>query len=142
MKLSKESCLIEVTSRNHDERGEIVSIVDNEIKNVSIITSNAGSIRSNHYHYVDYHYMYVVKGEIDYFYKGLDDEEVKYLKVCEGQSIYTPPNEIHACYFSVDTVLIVSSKNQRDQATYESDTVRIELLTQQNIKNMMSKYAK
>jgi quercetin dioxygenase-like cupin family protein len=142
MKLPKESCLIDVIYRNHDERGEILSIVDNKIKNVSVITSNAGSIRSNHYHYADYHYMYVLKGEIDYFYKGLDDDEVKYLKVFEGQSVFTPPNEIHACYFAVETVMIVSSKNERDQATYESDTVRIELITHQNIRDMMSKYAK
>ena len=47
-------------SKDSDLRGEILSIVDTKIQNVSIITSNANVIRSNHYH-KDFHFLYVYK---------------------------------------------------------------------------------
>ena len=57
MNLVLKSKLINSLTRDNDARGNIVSIVDDDIKNVSIITCNAGSIRSNHFHKKDYHYM-------------------------------------------------------------------------------------
>ena len=50
--------------------------------------------------------------------------------------------EIHACYFPSETRLIVSSKNPRDQETYEADTVRVELINDENIDFMLATYAK
>ena len=32
--------------------------------------------------------MYVLEGEIDYFYKSLENEKVKYLKVSKGSTIF------------------------------------------------------
>ena len=85
--------------------------------------------------------MYVLEGEIDYFFKDLNSDEVHYLKVRIGENIFTPDNEIHATYFPVKTRLIVSSKFPRDQATYEKDTVRVPFVTVDNIKDMLAKYA-
>ena len=48
--ISKSSILINNIERSKDNRGEILSIVDDKISNVSIITCNEGSLRSNHYH--------------------------------------------------------------------------------------------
>ena len=62
--------------------------------------------------------MYVLEGEIDYFYKDVDTGEIEYLKVREGDNIFTPDNELHATYSGEDP-LIVSSKFPRDQETYE-----------------------
>jgi len=137
-----ESKLIENELRDESSRGEILSIVDTQVSNVSIITCNAGSIRSNHYHKKDFHYMYVLEGRMDYFYKNNLNNEIKYLSVSEGQNIFTPNKEIHATYFPVDTKLIVSSGNPRDQVTYEEDTVRVEFLNQENLEEMLSKYAR
>ena len=81
MATSRKSTLIKSITRDIDQRGNIISIVDDTIQNVSLITCNAGSIRSNHYHKKDFHYMYVLEGEIDYFYKDLDSENVNYFKV-------------------------------------------------------------
>ena len=36
--------------------------------------------------------MYVLEGEIDYFFKNLEDNDIKYLKVKQGDTIYTLPN--------------------------------------------------
>ena len=83
--------------------------------------------------------MYVVKGEIDYFYKKIKGNKINYLKVKKNDLIYTPPMEIHATYFPKNTVLIVSSKNPRDQATYERGTVRAEMINKKNINHLLKK---
>lgn len=141
MTLPRRSTLFENIQRDADERGGILSIVDHPVENVSIITCNPGSIRSNHYHHSDFHFMYVLEGEIDYFYKDVDTGEIEYLKVREGDNIFTPDNELHATYFPVKTRLIVSSKFPRDQETYEKDTVREPLVTSANIDELLAKYA-
>ena len=135
----KSSFIIKTKLRNKDSRGSIVSICDIPCKNVSIINCKENTIRSNHYHKKDYHIMYVVKGEIDYFYKKIKGDKINYLKVKKNDLIYTPPMEIHATYFPKNTVLIVSSKNPRDQATYERDTVRVEMINKKNIKILLKK---
>jgi oxalate decarboxylase/phosphoglucose isomerase-like protein (cupin superfamily) len=142
MTLPRKSTLFKNIQRDLDDRGEILSIVDHLISNVSIITCNPGSIRSNHYHHSDFHFMYVLEGEIDYFFKDINSEEISYLKVKTGDTIFTPDNEIHATYFPLRTRLIVSSKFPRDQITYEQDTVRFSLITEENIEDMLAKYAR
>ena len=142
MKTPVKSMLINPLTRNKDVRGNIVSIVDDDIKNVSLISCNANSIRSNHFHRKDYHYMYVLEGEIDYFYKNLENEKVGYFKVKKNEIIFTPNMEIHATFFPIDTKLIVSSKLPRDQETYENDTVRVDFIDKTNLQRMINKYGK
>ena len=141
MNLPTESRLIDNISRDKDERGGILSIVDEKIQNVSLITCNEDTIRSNHYHFEDFHFMYVLEGQIDYFHRGLTSSTLEYIRVTRGQTIFTPPNEIHATYFPVATTLIVSSKNPRDKETYEGDTERVTIVTPQNIQALLSKLA-
>tara|TARA_Y100000590_G_scaffold452809_1_gene596681 strand:+ start:13 stop:450 length:438 start_codon:yes stop_codon:yes gene_type:complete len=135
----RSSFIIKTKLRNKDSRGSILSICDIPCKNVSIINCKENTIRSNHYHKKDYHIMYVVKGEIDYFYKKIKGNKINYLKVKKNDLIYTPPMEIHATYFPKNTVLIVSSKNPRDQATYERGTVRVEMINKKNINHLLKK---
>ena len=128
-----KSRLFKSITRDNDLRGSIVSIVDDVVQNVSLITCNAGSIRSNHYHKKDFHYMYVLEGEIDYFYKELNNDVVHYFKVKKDDIIFTPKNEIHATFFPLNTKLIVSSMLPRDQETYEKDTVRVEFINKKEV---------
>jgi oxalate decarboxylase/phosphoglucose isomerase-like protein (cupin superfamily) len=141
MTLPRKSTLFPNVQRDSDSRGEILSVVDETVQNVSIITSNPGAIRSNHWHHSDFHFMYILEGEIDYFYKDPETGEIVYLKVRAGDNIFTPDNELHATYFPVKTVMVVSSKFPRDQETYERDTVREALITPENIDEMLAKYA-
>jgi oxalate decarboxylase/phosphoglucose isomerase-like protein (cupin superfamily) len=140
MRLPTTTTLFPNVQRDVDARGEILSIVDQTVMNVSIITCNPGVIRSNHYHRKDFHFMYVLDGEIDYFYKDKVTQEVKYIKVREGDNIFTPDNEIHATYFPVTTRLIVTSKLPRDQESYEADTVRVHFVDQDNLQEMLTRY--
>ena len=138
--LPSKSILIQNKCRSNDVRGEIKSIVDTEVKNVSIITCNENTIRSNHYHKKDFHFMYVLKGVINYFFSDLEMNNIKYLRVETGQTIFTPCLEIHSTHFPVDTTLIVSSGFPRDQKTYESDTVRVDFINEENINKFIKEY--
>lgn len=140
MTLPRKSTLFANVERDADARGQILSIVDEPIQNVSIISCNAGAIRSNHWHKTDFHFMYVLEGQIDYFFKALDSDEVEYLKVEVGDNIFTPDHEIHATYFPVNTKLIVSSKFPRDQETYERDTVRVQFVTPDNLNELLDRF--
>ena len=141
-KLPEKSTLFKNIYRDNDERGQILSIVDFPVKNVSIIDSKADTFRSNHYHHVDFHFMYLLEGEIDYFFKSLDSTKIQYLKINSKETIFTPANEIHCCYFPVFTSMVVSSGFPRDQKTYEEDTERVDFINHTNIKEMIQKYGK
>jgi len=140
MTIPKTSCILNSQIRNEDSRGSIVSINDKKIHNVSIIKCNANTIRSNHYHLNDWHIMHVLKGKIEYFYKNLDNEKINYLSVKKDQNIFTPSKEIHATFFPIDTILIVCSKNPRNRDAYEKDTVRVEFINENNIRNFLNKF--
>ncbi len=133
----KNSFKVKTNLRDKDTRGSILSICDIPCKNVSIIDCNKNSIRSNHFHKKDYHIMYVLKGEIDYFFKKVNSKKVNYIKVKKNELIFTPPNEIHTTFFPKKTTLIVSSKNPRDQLTYENDTTRVNFINKGNVKKMI-----
>ena len=140
--LPKKSTLYRNILRDQDERGEILSIVDQNISNVSIIKCNSNTIRSNHYHLTDWHFMFVMSGKIDYFYKEIESNEIHYLEVMEGDNIFTPSLEVHATYFPVETKLIVSSLNPRDRDTYEKDTVRVKFVNQNNVNELLKIHRK
>ena len=137
MQLPNNSTIFKNINRDSDSRGDILSIVDTKVENVSIIKCNKNTIRSNHYHKRDFHFMYVLEGEIDYFFKGLESNDFYYIKVLKGETIFTPKQEIHATHFPVETILIVSSGFPRDQKTYENDTERVDFVDQDNLKEMM-----
>ena len=112
-----------------DDRGSIQNLVNFPMKNIALITSVKGSIRSNHYHKTDWHYMYVLKGSFDYHYRKTNSsDEIKVIRVSAGEMVFTPPMEDHATVFIEDTQLLAMSRNARDQESYESDVVRIKLV--------------
>lgn len=132
--ISYKSKKINNIARSKDHRGSILSIVDEKVKNVSIITCRPNTIRSNHWHKKDWHYMYVLEGLMEYFF--VSKNKVFFMKIKKGDNVFTPPNELHATYFPVKTVLLVSSKNPRDKKTYERDTVREKLIDLKNYKSI------
>ena len=132
--VSIKSKKINNITRSKDPRGSILSIVDEKVKNVSIITCLPKTIRSNHWHKKDWHYMYVLEGVMEYFF--VSKNKTYFMKIKKGENVFTPPRELHATYFPIKTVLVVSSKNIRDKKTYEKDTVREKLIDLNNYKSM------
>ena len=132
--LSTKSKKINNIIRSKDVRGSILSIVDEKVKNVSIITCLPRTIRSNHSHKKDWHYMYVLEGVMEYFY--VSGNRIFFTKIKKGENVFTPPKELHATYFPKKTVLLVSSKNKRDKKTYEKDTIREKLIDLKNYRSI------
>jgi oxalate decarboxylase/phosphoglucose isomerase-like protein (cupin superfamily) len=113
-----------------DGRGSIQSLANLPMKNASLITSLKGSLRSNHYHKTDWHYMYVLSGQMDYYYRPHGSTaETEKISVMPGEMVFTPPMEDHATIFPVDTVFLVLSRNPRDQEAYEADVERVTVIS-------------
>ena len=55
--------------------------------------------------------------------------------VNEGEMIFTPPMVDHGMTFPVDTVFLTLSRNPRDQASYESDVVRVDMVPSDGLKS-------
>ncbi len=126
--------LVQLDPPHSDDRGYIQSLVNFPMKNISLISSQKDSIRSNHYHLTDWHYMYVLSGSFDYYFRPTNSgDELKCVTVKTGEMIFTPPMEDHATVFLEDTTLLVMSRNPRDQKAYESDVRRVLLIEQKDI---------
>jgi quercetin dioxygenase-like cupin family protein len=112
-----------------DARGAIQPLVDTSMESCVWITSKKGSVRANHYHKTDWHYCYVVEGEIDYFHRphGSEEEPGK-VTVKKGELFFTPPMVDHAMVFNEETTFLTLGRNSREQEVYEADVERIEMI--------------
>ena len=121
--------LVKLNTPFLDKRGSIQPLVDLMMKSAVLIDSKAGSLRANHYHKTDWHYCYVISGQIDYFHRPIhSDKEPELIIVQKGEMVFTPPLVEHCMKFTVDTLFLTLSRNPRDQETYEQDVVRVELI--------------
>ena len=127
--------LVELDPPHADDRGVIQSLVNFPMKNLSLISSKKGAVRSNHYHLTDWHYMYVLSGSFDYYFRPTNSEgELQCVRVKAGEMIFTPPMEDHATVFLEDCDLLAMSRNPRDQEAYEADVRRVILIDNDGIK--------
>lgn len=116
-----------------DERGGIARVLDQNkyiIRTILRITSKAGTIRSNHYHKKDYHYLYIESGKCEYSEKPADklDSPLETVILKSGDIVLSSPNIIHAVKFLEDSVIYAFSTEGRDQDKYEEDTIRITIV--------------
>ena len=119
-----------------DDRGSIKPLVDTLMKSAVLIESKAGSLRANHYHKTDWHYCYVLSGQIEYLHRPTgSDQKPEAIIVNEGEIIFTPPMIDHGMRFPVDTIFLALSRNPRDQKSYESDVVRVNMLSSEGLKS-------
>lgn len=120
---------VELPAAYADDRGAIQPLVSGDFKAAQVITSKAGSVRANHYHKKDSHYMYIVSGAFDYYYRPTgSSDEPSCLRIQAGEMVFTPPMYDHAVRFVEDTTFLNFASCDRDQGTYEDDIVRIELI--------------
>ena len=114
-----------------EKRGDITKLLDDgksKIKSILLITSKAGSVRSNHYHRKDAHWIYILSGKMGYYEKPVKGNRIKKAILGPGDMVYTPPLMIHTTKFPRDTVFMAFSIRSRNQKNYEQDTVRVEAL--------------
>ena len=119
--------IVELADSFIDERGEIIPLVDLDMKSAVMITSKKGSVRANHVHQTDWHFCYVVEGSIEYFHRphGSEEDAEKVL-IKKGQLFFTPPMVDHAMVFPEDTMFLTLGRNSRRQEVYEADVKRID----------------
>lgn len=112
-----------------DDRGAIHPIVDEKMESCVLITSKKGTVRANHYHKTDWHYCYVLEGEIEYHWRPTGDTgKPRMVIVRKDQCFFTPPMVDHAMVFTRDTTFLTLGRNPRDQKSYEADIERIDLV--------------
>jgi len=122
--------IVELEKPHTDDRGSIIPILDDEkMESCVIIGSKKGTVRANHFHKTDWHYCYLTKGEIEYFWRETGDDKAPMKVVIHpGQCFFTPPMVDHAMVFTQDSEFICLGKNPRDQESYEADIERINLV--------------
>ena len=108
----------------NDDRGSIKNIADGRLGDVAIISSQKSSIRANHVHENDWHFSYLVSGQMRYFWKD-HNKEVQSLIVKAGEMVYTPPKIPHKMQFLEESVFIAISELSRSQNNYEADTKKM-----------------
>lgn len=94
---------------------------------VSVLYSHKGSSRAHHLHREDAHYLFVLKGAVDYYERPEGSKEIpEPVRFVENQMFFTPPGVEHAMRFVEDTIMVSISKRPRDTASHESDVVRVD----------------
>jgi quercetin dioxygenase-like cupin family protein len=128
--MQPEKILYPTLSTFRDDRGEIQIVVEGvSFTSVLRITSKKGAIRANHYHKEDYHYCVLESGRMEYYERPVGStEKPRRLLIQPGQVFYTRAMVEHAMKFLDDSVFWCFSKLSRQQANYESDTVRVKLI--------------
>jgi dTDP-4-dehydrorhamnose 3,5-epimerase-like enzyme len=112
-----------------NENGVIQNLLLERFTSAAIITSVAGAVRANHYHKTDWHYSYVVSGEVDYYERRVGSREApKCERFPVGTMFFTPPLIEHAMFFPQATTFITFAKNIRDHEHHEEDVVRVKLI--------------
>ena len=125
--------IIKLPSGYDDERGIIQPLCDLNMKSASLIVTKPNSWRANHYHKTDWHFIYVIKGSFEYYFKKTHtDEKVQKKVLKKGELLFTGAAVDHAMFYMEETEIIVLSKNPRDQKTYEEGTVRIDFMNDNN----------
>lgn len=110
-----------------DDRGTIQNILNKSFNHVAIITSKKGSVRSNHYHKTNSHYMYIISGKMEYWERDLENTSDETMIICEaGDMVLTGPNVVHKTVFLEDTVMMTLAPNYRGPEFDKDDTVKME----------------
>ncbi len=125
--------LIDLFDKIVDDRGFIQPLCDLNMKSASLIYTKQNQWRANHYHKEDWHFIYVISGEFEYYFRTTNSiEKTKKKIVKKGNLLFTGPMIDHAMLYTEETQILVLSKNPRDQMTYENDTVRIKFMDDKN----------
>ena len=112
-----------------DNRGYILNIANLLFRSCALIKSKKNSIRANHYHKKDWHYCYVLRGKIEYYYrKHGSNLKPKKIIIKSGELFFTPPMVDHAMKFPEYTEFITLGGGSRTKANYDKDTYKVKLI--------------
>lgn len=120
------STLIPLDSPYIDSRGVIQNVLHRPVGSVVVITSASGSTRASHWHKKDWHFCYVMSGQLEYYEREVDSITTPRCTVVKaGDLFFTPPHMEHEMYFPVETTFLTLANLHREPADYEADLVRL-----------------
>jgi len=113
-----------------DQRGYISRIIDQKkilLRSVLVIFCKAGSIRGNHYHKRDSHFVYCFSGKFKYSEKNMKKKipNTESVMLKSGDLVLTKPMFWHQMEFIEETIFFAFTTETREQNKYEEDTVRL-----------------
>ena len=79
----------------------------------------------SHYHKKNSHYIYVIKGQLIYFYKEKNKKKIKKITVKKNHLIFTPNLEAHMIIFKKESEILEISKYKFSKISYNKDTVKV-----------------
>lgn len=110
-----------------DERGIITDVLQGQsFDGVTVVTSNRGVRRGDHYHIKSTQLTYLVSGRLTAFTQQ-EGEAVESAEMFQGDMLVSPPKERHALIALEDSIMVVIIRGPRGK-DYEGDTVRVEPL--------------
>ena len=123
-----ENPLIPVGKPFENKSGKIWNLVWGKFGSGTAIQSEAGAVRSNHFHMTDTHFIYVVSGLMYYYWRPAQPkaETPKRVRCPAGSLVFTPPMVEHATYFPKETFVVTFNSRARDHKSHESDLVRVD----------------
>lgn len=123
-----------------DKNGSIHNVAFANLGGAAVIESVARSIRSNHYHKTDWHFLVVLHGVLNYYARPAGssaDPEVYIFR--EGDIFFTGPMVEHAVFSPTTSTLLSLSRLSRRHDTHEGDVVRSPLIENINGKIVVVK---
>ena len=110
---------------------------------MGLITTNAGSMRSNHYHPQQEQKLLLVSGKYISIYKDLDkkDSLIKHHLIKAGDFVITPPMVAHTTIYLEDSIVINFVNGDRLSDNYDSHTIKYELVTEEDKQKYLELYS-
>ena len=124
-----------------DKRGWIKTILDGKFYSCVEIYSKKGSVRANHYHKKDKHFIYIIDGEILYFYRDRIKGAKTRIKLMKKNDLFfTPALQEHMAYFTKNTHFLTFNSRKKTQSNYEKDLVRINMQNYREVEEAIERY--
>ena len=124
-----------------DKRGWLKKILDGNFSSCIEVYSKKGTIRANHYHKKDKHFIYIISGEILYFRKDLKkNAKTKVTLMKKNDLFFTPMMQEHMAYFTKNTHFLAFSTRKRTKFDYEKDLIRVNMEKYNEVKKAILKY--
>ena len=125
-KVNKKGPKILLPEQHSDRRGSIKPLLHEHNGSCVIIDTVPSVQRANHYHKKDYHYCYIISGELIYYERpAASTKKPERFIFCAGDMFYTGPMTEHCMYFEKPTIFLAFGGGTRKQEEYEADLVRV-----------------
>lgn len=109
-----------------DERGSITDLLTHvDIDAITLIESQIGAVRANHYHKETTQWTYILSGEVEYCSKHLKEDKIDRKILTKGTLVCAEPWVAHAIKSLTYSEILIFTKGPRSGMDYELDTFRL-----------------